>query len=465
MLNTVILKLDIGFYREILTFFFGRPIIVVNIILLSGGSGKRLWPLSNDVRSKQFLKIYKNEDGSYESMVQRVFKQIKTVDPEATVTIATSKSQVSALRNQLGENVHLSVEPTRRDTFPAIALAVAYMHDVLSIDQRDTVSVCPVDHYVDLDYYKVAEQISEEVLHDDTDLVLMGIEPTYPSEKYGYIVPEGNSFPEWVQQFREKPNMEIAEQLICQGALWNAGVFAFKLKYVLDMAKMVFGTCSYDELINVYHSLQKISFDYAVVERAKRVKVVRYTGTWRDIGSWSMLTKTMDDSEIGNVIADKSCSDSHFINNLDIPLICTGLRHITVAASPDGILVAENNAADQIKGHVEQLDRDVMFAEKSWGDFHVLDVRPDCLTIKVTMRANDNMTYHSHDHRDEVWTVVSGQGKTIVDGMEQLVGPGDVITIQAGCKHTIFSVTDLVLIEVQLGEDISASDKHKYDMP
>ena len=108
----------------------------MNIVLLSGGSGKRLWPLSNDIRSKQFIKIFKGADGNYESMVQRVYRQILNVDKDATVTIATSKSQVSAIHNQLGENVGVSVEPCRRDTFPAIALAVAYLHDVKGIGEN-----------------------------------------------------------------------------------------------------------------------------------------------------------------------------------------------------------------------------------------------------------------------------------------------------------------------------------------
>ena len=129
----------------------------MNIILLSGGSGKRLWPLSNDIRSKQFIKIFKKPDTDpvaedvYESMAQRVYRQIKTADPESTVTIATSKSQVSAIRNQLGSDVGISVEPCRRDTFPAIALATAYLHDVKGIPADEAVVVCPVDPYVNED--------------------------------------------------------------------------------------------------------------------------------------------------------------------------------------------------------------------------------------------------------------------------------------------------------------------------
>ena len=121
----------------------------MNIILLSGGSGKRLWPLSNDIRSKQFIPIFKKEDGSYESMVQRIYGQIKSVDPEANITIATAKTQVSAITNQLGNGVGISVEPCRRDTFAAIALATAYLHDVMGVPEEEAVVVCPVDPYVE----------------------------------------------------------------------------------------------------------------------------------------------------------------------------------------------------------------------------------------------------------------------------------------------------------------------------
>lgn len=437
----------------------------MNMILLSGGSGKRLWPLSNEVRSKQFLKIYKLPDGTYESMVQRVYRQIKSIDADAKVTIATSKSQISSIINQLGNQVGLSVEPSRRDTFPAISLAVAYMHDVLGVDAEDSVSVCPVDHYVDSDYYRVAEQLGQQALKSEADLVLMGIQPTYPSDKYGYIIPCGNQEVDWVEEFKEKPDVQTAKEYIARGALWNAGVFAFKLKYVLDTAEKIFGTSKYADLYAQYNELTKISFDYAVVEKTEKIQVVRYAGAWRDIGSWSTLSQTMTDNTVGRVITDDHCENFHVINDLDIPVLCMGLQNITVAASPDGVLIADNRSADQIKGYVEKIDQGVMYAEKSWGVFHVLDVGQDSLTIKVTMKAHDHMNYHSHNHRDEVWTVVSGQGRTIVDGAEQTVGAGDVITLPAGCKHTVFSITDLVLIEVQLGENISADDKQKFEMP
>ena len=162
----------------------------MNIILLSGGSGKRLWPLSNDIRSKQFIKIFKNQNGDYDSMLQRVYSAIKRVEPNSSVTIATSKQQISAIHNQLGKDVNISIEPCRKDTFPAIALATAYLHDVLKISENEAVVVCPVDPYVEDDYFEALENLCERAQISDANLVLMGIEPTYPSEKYGYIIPD-----------------------------------------------------------------------------------------------------------------------------------------------------------------------------------------------------------------------------------------------------------------------------------
>ena len=143
----------------------------MNIVLLSGGSGKRLWPLSNDIRSKQFIKLFKTETGDYESMVQRVYRQIKKVDADATVTIATAKTQVSAIRNQLGDSVGISVEPCRRDTFPAIALATAYLTDVMGIDPEESVVVCPVDPYVNEDYFEALKGLSHQADKGEANLV------------------------------------------------------------------------------------------------------------------------------------------------------------------------------------------------------------------------------------------------------------------------------------------------------
>ena len=434
----------------------------MNIVLLSGGSGKRLWPLSNEIRSKQFIKIFKKEDGTYESMVQRVYRQIKKVDADATVTIATSKTQVSAIHNQLGDEVGISVEPCRRDTFPAIALATAYLVDVLQIDPEEPVVVCPVDPYVEDDYFEALKGLSDQAEKGEANLVLMGIEPTYPSEKYGYIIPESAEHTAAVKTFKEKPTADVAKEYIAQGALWNGGLFAYKLKYVMDIAHQLIDFTDYHDLFAKYATLTKISFDYAVVEKEKNIQVQRFAGQWKDLGTWNTLTEAMEEAVVGKGEMNDTCTGVHIVNEMDVPVLAMGLHDVVISASPEGILVSDKEQSSYIKPFVDRLEQQIMFAEKSWGSFKVIDVETESLTIKVTLNAGHSMNYHSHKNRDEVWVVISGSGKTIVDGFEQAVKAGDVITMSAGCRHMVMAETELKLIEVQLGTDINVHDKQKF---
>jgi len=436
----------------------------MNIILLSGGSGKRLWPLSNDVRSKQFIKMFKTDSGEYESMVQRVYRQIRKVDADAMVTIATAKTQISAIHNQLGPGVGISLEPCRRDTFPAIALATAYLHDMQGVSEEEAVVVCPVDPYVEDDYFEAFKVLGKQVAAGEANLVLMGMEPTYPSEKYGYIIPVDTANVSFVDTFKEKPDEETAKKYIARGALWNGGVFAYKLKYVLDKAHELIDFTDYEDLFRKYETLEKISFDYAVVEKEKKIQVMRFGGQWKDLGTWNTLSEAMTENTIGNVISNDTCTNVHVVNELDMPVLCMGLENVIVAASPEGILVADRKQSAQIKPYVDKLNSQTMFAEKSWGSFLVLDVTEDSMTIKVTLNPGHGMNYHSHEHRDEIWSVISGRGTVILDGRKQSVHAGDVITMRAGCKHTILAETELKVIEVQLGKEISIHDKQKFEL-
>lgn len=435
----------------------------MNIILLSGGSGKRLWPLSNDVRSKQFIKLFKNGD-EYESMVQRVYRQITTVDSDAKITIATSNSQASAIKNQLGEKTSICVEPCRRDTFPAIVLAATYLHDELGMSVDEAVVVCPVDPYVDNTYYEAVRKLQELTETGAANLTLMGIEPTYPSEKYGYIIPATGENVSRVKEFKEKPDIETAKKYLAQCALWNAGIFAFKISYLIEKAHSMLDFEDYRDLFNKYDTLTKISFDYAVVEKEESIQVLRYRGDWKDVGTWNMMAEVMADQTKGKAIMDETCVNTNVVNELNIPILCMGCKNLIVAGSGDGILISDKERSGYMKPYVEKIETEARYAEKSWGTYTVMDVQPGSKTIKLSMRAGEHLTYHMHNYREEVWTVVAGKGKAIVDGREQFLRTGDVIVIAAGCKHTVEAFTNLDIIEVQLGDEISVSDKIKFTL-
>ena len=447
----------------------------MNVIFLSGGSGKRLWPLSNEVRSKQFLKIFKLPDGSYESMVQRMYRMLISISPESSVTFATSENQVSSIRAQLGEDVGISVEPCRRDTFPAIVLASAYLHEMKNINLDEPVIVCPVDAFVEDDYFQALKQLDKMVKNGSRHIALMGIEPTYPSEKYGYIIPEKkdelghialSDKIERVASFKEKPSTEQAKAYIDQGALWNGGIFAFKLSYILNKAQKLFGTCNYRWLFEKYETLPKISFDYAVVENESDIAVLCFSGQWKDIGTWNTMTEAMSDLVSGNALIDK-CSNTHVINELQIPLIALGCHNMAIAATPDGILVTDKEVSTKLKSYVT--DARPMYEERPWGDYQVLDYRrsddgQNSLTKHLVIKAGKHISYQIHRYRSEYWTITDGEGIVILDGVEYEISRGSTAYIKPGMKHAVKAgKIDLHIIEVQMGNELTEEDIERLD--
>ena len=343
-------------------------------------------------------------------------------------------------------------------------MAATYLHDKLGVKEDEAVVVCPVDPYVDNTYYEAVKTLQELAEVGDSNLTLMGIEPTYPSEKYGYIIPESGEQVSKVKEFKEKPDTETAKKYLEQSALWNAGIFAFKLGYLLEKAHSIIDFEDYQDLFNKYDTLTKISFDYAVVEKESSIQVLRYSGDWKDVGTWNMMAEVMADKTKGKVILDETCENTNVVNELNIPILCMGCKDMIVAASGDGILISDKERSGYMKPYVEKIETEAMFAEKSWGTYTVMDVQPGSMTVKISMKPEQQMSYHLHNHREEVWTVVSGNGKAIIDGVERMIQAGDVITLNAGCKHTVKALTVLDIVEIQLGEEISVEDKEKFSM-
>lgn len=436
-------------------------------VLLSGGSGKRLWPLSNDLRSKQFLPLLKREDGANESMVQRVWRQLAQAGLAGDSYIATSRSQVEVLQSQLGAAVPIIVEPERRDTFPAIALAAVYLYSVAGVSLHEVVTVMPVDPYVDDSFYASIRKLEEAIQETDAELALIGVVPDQPSENFGYIVPHESRNAEHkyqqVNKFKEKPPREEAAALIEQGALWNCGVFAFRLDRIINLLISLNLPISYDEMVKQYRKLPKNSFDYEVVENLSRMVVTPYQGIWRDLGTWNSLTDEMEDSVIGKGIVTDDCKDTHLINELDIPITVMGLSGIVVAASPDGILVSEKSVSSRIKDVNGSQDQRPMFEERRWGSYKVVDYVKyedgrEVLTKRICIAEGKNLSYQYHTRRSEVWTITSGRGELILDGKHRELLPGDVVLVPAGMMHSVRAVTNLEMIEVQSGQELVEED-------
>ncbi|MBP3962389.1 sugar phosphate nucleotidyltransferase [Paenibacillus lignilyticus] len=433
----------------------------MKLILLSGGSGTRLWPLSNDARSKQFLKVLENDEQQLISMVQQLWGQLEASDLSEHSYIATSQSQVEMMQSQIGTDVPLIIEPERRDTFPAIALAAVYLYSVKEVRLSETITIVPVDPLVENEFFETIKELEEVLNESKADLALIGVKPTYPSSKYGYIIPDAadetyESGYKRVRNFREKPTEAQAVELLAQQALWNCGVFSFKLGYLISLLEQLNMPIQYDELRKQYQVLPKISFDYQVVEKARSIVVVPYEGGWKDLGTWNTLTEEMKNNQIGKGIISEDCKNTHLINEIDIPVSIVGLSNIVVAASPDGILVSSKSASTRIKDYIKY-NQKPKYEERKWGWVRILDdqIYEDgrCVATKrVGIRAGENLSYRMHTYREEVWTIVNGEGEFLQNGNYMHVKAGNILHIPMKTLHTLRAVKEIEMIVVQSGQ-------------
>ena len=439
----------------------------MQLVLLSGGSGKRLWPLSNNARSKQFLPLLEKEDGTMESMVQRVVRQVREAHLTDDITLATNASQLDIIINQLGDSVSVVTEPERRDTFPAIALASGYLKLKKGCPDDEVVVIMPCDPFTEAGYFETIGRMVKCVEADVAELVLMGITPTYPSEKYGYVVPvtdhlmaEGSMA---VSKFTEKPNVDRAKELLEMGALWNGGVFAFRLGYMMEIAQRYVKADSFEEMRSRYSEFPKISFDYEVAEKADSVAVLPYSGQWKDLGTWNTLTDELHHHIIGNAVMGPRCTNTHVINELQYPIYVDGMEDTVIAASPDGIIVCRKKYTEDIKKAVDHLTPRPMYEERRWGSYRVIDDTTyadgrHSLTKSLTINAGKNISYQVHRHRSEAWTIVEGEGIFVLDGVERKVGPGETVVIPVNHYHALKALTTLTFIEVQTGNPLVEED-------
>ncbi|WP_393964555.1 sugar phosphate nucleotidyltransferase [Exiguobacterium sp. S22-S28] len=435
------------------------------ILLLSGGSGKRLWPLSNDLNSKQFLRILEDADGHKQSMMERVFQQLEASGLADRTVITTTEAQLDAIEHQLGTKVSVIHEPSRRDTFPAIMLATSYLAE--RIDPTETIIVMPVDPYVDASFFQRFSALDEAVQAHPDALHLMGVEPLHPTSKYGYIIPESTSTMSPVQQFREKPSLETAVELIDQGALWNCGVFACRLDFLTERLNEQQVPVTYQALRTAYDSLEKTSFDYAVVEKTTHLFVHRYEGYWKDLGTWNTLTEEMPSSVHGNARLIHS-TNTHIVNELQVPVLGIGLTDLIVSVSPDGVLVSSKEETPHLKDYLVDQELPPQFEWKRWGYATILhqqqlDDGRYAVTRRLHIQANHQISHHYHAQTDSTWSILQGQAEATIDGKHQLLGPTSVVHIPREVPHTLKTLSDLIMIEIKYSIDWTEEDN--YPLP
>lgn len=446
----------------------------MKLILLSGGSGKRLWPLSNDNRSKQFIKVMHSDEAGEEgptSMIQRVWASLQRKGMAESAVIAASQVQEEVIQSQLNGVAHLVLEPVKRDTFPAISLASAYLHSRMEVDEDEVVVVMPVDVEADDSFFDTINQLGADFEASDANIGLIGLRPTSPSEKFGYMLPKSEIADTpmlRIDRFVEKPNAAAAEQLIKQGALWNCGVFAFRLGYMLERLRSNGWPTAYEQLSSNYHLMPSISFDYEVVEKEEKVAVKPYSGRWNDLGTWNEWTSMMPNYVNGKGILGENSTNTHIVNELQIPVVVLGVPNAVIAVSPDGILVSDKESSTKLKDAVQTLSARPMYEETIYGWYRVMDCEQNGLnqqvvTKRVHVWTGRHISYHVHTSRDEIWTIIGGKAEIIMNGRRFRAGVGDVIHIESGTRHAIRAIEAVDLIEVQIGVKVQEDDIIRYE--
>lgn len=455
-------------------------------VLLSGGSGKRLWPLSNEARPKQYIRLVKKENNAMEqcSMIQRVWEQLEEAGMAKKTIVTAGGDQQELILSQV-PGAHMAEEPMGRDTFGAVLLSCAFLHDRMGAGLDDYAAVMPVDPYTERGYFKTVQSLESAMKMSGAEVGLMGVVPRYPASKYGYMLPENleqqvaerqNQEQQVVKQsgemqqgayfiikgFVEKPEEETARKLIDDGALWNCGVFCVKIGDMLERAKAYGVGTTYDSIYENYEKLPKISFDFEVLEKAQKLIGVKFQGYWKDLGTWDAMADQMSTDTVGNVIMDDTCENTQVINELNIPIVVMGTSDLVVAASNDGILVTDKSQASRVKEMTKDLGSRPMYEERRWGTLETLDdtCGGTISTLTRKIRFYDGMTssYHFHRERDEIWTVLSGTGELILEGNKIELTPGKAVCIRKNQRHAVKAIRDFEYIEIHVGSSTGSDD-------
>ncbi|MGO4374601.1 sugar phosphate nucleotidyltransferase, partial [Paenibacillus sp. MCAF20] len=398
--------------------------------LLSGGSGKRLWPLSSNTRAKQYLSVLEAPNGELESMVQRLWRQLGDAGLQEHTRFATSIEQMDLLKRQTGERTPLIIEPEQRGTFPAIALAASYLYSIAGVSLAETVIIMPVDAYVESDFFEWVQELPDRLRESGSQLMLIGMAP-----KSG----DGQQPP------------------------LGSGIYAFSLDYMISKLIALSLPIHYDELYKQYSKLPKSSIESALLECETSRSVVYYNGVWKNLRSWRTISEEIAFPLKEQEKIERSHDQSQLINHLDIPIQIIGLSNLLVAASPDGILIADRLHSNQISEMLQAMNAKPNYEEKHWGHTIIVDKARlasggQVVSKRVFIAAVENMSYHLHFNRSETWTILSGEGVAIIDEELRPVSAGNTVTIPGRTRHSLRAITDLELLEVQSGAELAEDD-------
>lgn len=453
-------------------------------IILAGGSGSRLWPLSRELYPKQLLNL--NSD---KSLLQSTFERLKSFIPAENIVSITNTKHVSNVKMQideLAENGCVLSEPISRNTAPAIALATKF---IKTRDNDPVIIVVPSDHLIENTAAFAATVKKGEKLAEQGYIVTFGIQPNYPETGYGYINITDEKLEDGykVKEFVEKPNLETAKKYIeAKTYFWNSGIFMFKASVMENELKKsspeifnLMEECNFSKSskieYNLFKKMPNISIDYAVMEKSDKIALVKLESDWNDLGSWQSIYDTSKKDKNNNVIVghvlDEGSKNS-FVYASSKLVATIGLEDTVVVETEDAILACKKDKTQDVKKIFEKLKQqndNTHLVHKTvyrpWGYYTVLAQSKGFLTKLIHVNTGQKLSVQSHNHRSEHWVVLSGTAKVVLEGKEHILSSGHSIDIPLKAIHSLQNPyeTDLQIIEVQLGELLIEEDIVRYE--
>ncbi len=467
-------------------------------VILAGGSGTRLYPLSRKHFPKQFLKIW-DKESLFQKTVKRNLKSVNSIDD---IIIITNNDYQFHIKNQITEILqndteipfNIILEPVGRNTAPAIALTAKYALEKLNADENEILFISPSDHLISPDekfteYVKKAEELAKKGY-----IVTFGIRPNKPETGYGYIEKNGEIDSEFeaykVKQFHEKPDLETAKKYILSGDyFWNSGMFVFSIKTILEELKKhspeiydLLEGKTFEEVVMSFAEMPDISIDYAVMEKTDKAVVLPLDIMWSDVGSWDSVYEVSEKDEnqnvkIGNVI-DIDTKNSLIMGDKRL-IAAIGLEDLIIVETPDAVVIAKKGEGQKIKDLVSVLKNNEetkpltefhTTVYRPWGSYTELEKGERYRIKRITVQPGEKLSLQMHHHRSEHWIVVKGTAKVVLeceDGrlQEFYIHENESTYVPKTTKHRLINPgkIPLEIIEVQVGEYVEEDDIQRFD--